>query len=59
MAAVWEVQVSCSSARCTEEWTVWVDDLEEIDREVCSCGHNAVVAAIAVYRPVLRPAKAG
>lgn len=54
MASVWEVHVSCSSPGCTEEWDIWVDDLDDVDREVCSCGHNAVVAAVAVYRPVLR-----
>lgn len=47
---MWQVQVACSS--CEEEEQVLVDDLEDVDREVCPCGYSYVVLSVSSFEPV-------
>ena len=36
----------CSGRECTEEIEVVVDDLSELDRIGCSCGHEFVLLSV-------------
>ena len=47
---MWQVEVVCSS--CTEETEVLVEDLDQLDREVCECGYSFVVVSVAAFEPV-------
>jgi hypothetical protein len=47
---MFQVLVACSS--CPEETEVLVEDLEDVDREVCSCGYSYVVLAVSEFEPV-------
>jgi hypothetical protein len=48
---MWLIQVSCSDPVCTEEFEVVVDDLAEVERVVCACGHSVVVLAVSHFEP--------
>lgn len=45
-----EVTIVCSS--CGEETEVVVEDLDDIDREVCECGYSYVVLSVAEFEPL-------
>jgi hypothetical protein len=47
---MWQVAVVCSS--CAEETDVLVEDLDDLDREVCECGYSFVVLSVAGFEPV-------
>jgi hypothetical protein len=47
---MWQATVVCSA--CAEENEVLVDDLDDVDREVCPCGHSYVVLSVAAFEPV-------
>jgi hypothetical protein len=47
---MWQVTVVCSA--CEEENEVLVEDLDDVDREVCPCGYNYVVLSAATFEPV-------
>lgn len=42
--------VVCSS--CAEEEEVLVEDLDDVDREVCACGHSYIVLSVSAFEPV-------
>jgi hypothetical protein len=56
---VWELGVVCSG--CADEYEITVDDLEEVEREVCPCGYCVVLVWVASLEPVwesqIAPAK--
>ena len=43
---MWMAHLLCSGRECTEEIEVVVDDLDELDRIGCTCGHGFVVLSI-------------
>lgn len=45
-----QVTVVCSS--CAEETDVVVENLDDVDREVCPCGYSYVVVSVAEFEPV-------
>lgn len=47
---MFQVLVACSS--CAEKTEVLVEELDDVDREVCPCGYNYVVLAVAEFEPV-------
>ncbi len=47
---MFQVTVVCSS--CAEETEVVVEDLDDVEREVCECGYSYVVASVAEFDPV-------
>lgn len=47
---MFQVTVVCSA--CEEENEVVVDNLDDVDREVCPCGYNYVVLSVAGFEPV-------
>jgi len=47
---MFQVLVACSS--CEEETEVVVEDLNDVDREVCPCGYSYVVLAVGEFEPV-------
>lgn len=47
---MWQVTVVCSS--CTEETEVEVENLDDVEREVCECGYSYVVLSVANFEPV-------
>ncbi|HZO05425.1 MAG TPA: hypothetical protein VFB52_03495 [Solirubrobacterales bacterium] len=47
---MWQVTVVCSA--CAEEIEVEVENLDDVDREVCECGYGFVVLAVAEFEPV-------
>ena len=47
---MFQVLVACSS--CPEETEVVVEELDDVDREVCPCGYNYVVLAVSEFEPV-------
>jgi hypothetical protein len=47
---MWQVKIACSS--CAEESEVVVDELDDVEREVCECGYSYVVLSIAAFEPV-------
>jgi hypothetical protein len=47
---MWQVAVFCSS--CAEESDVVVEDLDDLEREVCECGYSFVVLSVASFEPV-------
>jgi hypothetical protein len=51
---MWEIEIVCSDPECAEELLpLWVDDLDEAELAVCTCGHSVVVARVAVHEPEL------
>lgn len=47
---MWQVLVACSA--CAEEAEVLVEDLDDVDREICSCGYSYVVLSVATFESV-------
>ena len=47
---MWQVAIVCSS--CAEESEVLVEDLDDVEREVCACGYSFVVLSVAAFEPV-------
>jgi hypothetical protein len=47
---MWQMTVVCSS--CAEESDVVVENLEDVDREVCECGYSFVVLSVAEFEAV-------
>jgi hypothetical protein len=47
---MFQVLVACSS--CPEETEVFVEDLNDVEREVCPCGYSYVVLAVSESEPV-------
>lgn len=47
---MWQALVVCSA--CAEEAEVVVEDLDDLEREVCPCGYSQVVLAVAAFEPV-------
>ena len=47
---MWQVTVLCSG--CAEESGVLVEDLDDVEREVCPCGYSCVVLSVASFEPV-------
>jgi hypothetical protein len=47
---MWQVTVVCSS--CAEEADVVVENLDDVEREVCGCGYSFVVLSVAEFEPV-------
>lgn len=47
---MWQLTVACSA--CKEENEVVIEDLDEVDREVCPCGYSYVVLSVASFEPV-------
>lgn len=47
---MWQVLVACSG--CPEEAEVVVQELDDVDREVCPCGCNYVVLSVSSFEPV-------
>jgi hypothetical protein len=46
---MWQVAVHCSG--CAEETEVVVVNLDDVEREVCSCGYSFVVLSVASFEP--------
>jgi hypothetical protein len=47
---MWQVLVACSG--CDEGAEVVVEELDDVDREVCPCGYSYVVLTVSSYEPV-------
>jgi hypothetical protein len=47
---MWQVLAVCSD--CAEESEILVEDLDDLEREVCACGYSYVVLAVADFEPV-------
>jgi hypothetical protein len=40
------VTVFCSDQECTEEREILVDGLDDVDSQICDCGHGFVVVSV-------------
>ena len=49
---MFQVTVVCSS--CAEESEVVVENLDDVEREVCECGYSYVVLSVATFEPLYR-----
>jgi hypothetical protein len=47
---MWQVTIVCSS--CAEENEVVVENVDDVDREVCECGYSFVVLSVAAFEAV-------
>jgi hypothetical protein len=47
---MWQLTIVCSS--CAEETEVVVENLDDVEREVCECGYSYVVLSVAEFEPV-------
>lgn len=47
---IWQVTVFCSG--CNEESQLTVEDLEQVEREVCPCGYSVIVLSVASFEPL-------
>ena len=47
---MFQVLVACSA--CPEESEIVVEELDDVDREVCSCGYGYVVLTVSTFEPV-------
>lgn len=47
---MWQVTVLCSD--CAEEAEVVVEDLDQLEREICPCGYSVVALSVANFEPV-------
>ena len=43
-------RIVCSDAACTEELEVTVENLDELDRYLCDCGHGFVLITVSELR---------
>ena len=44
--SMWMAHIICSGRDCTEEREVVIDDLAELDRIGCTCGHGFVLLSV-------------
>jgi hypothetical protein len=44
------VTIVCSDPKCIEEREIVVEVLDDVDREVCECGHGFVVMRVSSRR---------
>jgi len=47
---MFQVLIACSS--CAEESEVLVEELDDIDRQVCPCGYSYVILTVSNFEPV-------
>lgn len=47
---MWQLTIVCSS--CAEKSEVEVENLDDVEREVCECGYSYVVLSVAQFEPV-------
>lgn len=47
---MWQVMVACSG--CKEDSEVVVEELDDVEREVCPCGYSYVILSVSDYEPV-------
>jgi hypothetical protein len=47
---MFQVLVACSS--CAEESEVLVEELDEVDRQVCPCGYSYAILTVSNFEPV-------
>jgi hypothetical protein len=47
---MFQVFVACSG--CEEETEIVVEELDDVDRKVCSCGYSYVVLTVSDFEPV-------
>jgi len=47
---MWQVKVCCSG--CPEEIELTVEDLDEVERIACECGHGLVILSVAAFEAV-------
>ena len=47
---MWRIAVLCSA--CAEEYEVTVENLDDVEREACSCGYSLIVLSVAGFEPV-------
>lgn len=47
---MWQIMVACSG--CEEESEVLVEELDDVDREVCPCGYSYVVLSVGAFEPM-------
>lgn len=47
---MWQALVVCSS--CAEEAEVVVEDLDDLERQICPCGYSCVVLTIAAFESI-------
>jgi hypothetical protein len=47
---MWQVKVACSA--CDEDSEVLVEELDDVDREVCPCGYSYVVLSVSAFEAV-------
>jgi hypothetical protein len=52
MSGMWQMTVLCSG--CAEEYEVTVEDLDDVEREVCPCGYSVVALSVAGFEPIYR-----
>ena len=51
---MWEIEIVCSDPDCEEELLpLWVEDLDDADRAVCSCECSVVAVRVARHEPEL------
>jgi hypothetical protein len=50
---MWQALIVCSD--CAEEIEVVVEDLDDLEREVCACGYSFVILSVAEFRPLTVP----
>jgi hypothetical protein len=48
---MFEIDVVCSDPECDAEMTIWAEDLEEVDLEVCHCGACVVTVRVSEHWP--------
>jgi hypothetical protein len=47
---MWQVTIVCSS--CAEESEAVVENLDDVEREVCECGYSYVVLSVASFESI-------
>jgi hypothetical protein len=50
---MWQLAVVCSG--CADEVEVLVEDLEDVEREVCPCGYSFIVLSVMGFEPMFAP----
>lgn len=50
MNGMWQMTVVCSG--CAEEYEVAVEDVDDVEREVCPCGYSVIVLSVAAFEPI-------
>ena len=47
---MWQVRVACSA--CAEEAEAIVEELDDVEREVCPCGYSYVILSVSGFEPI-------